>query len=257
MDHPRPGLRYVDADDLDDSALDFDGLDVESTAGEKLGDVDGFVIDINAARPMYVVVDAGGWFWSKYFLLPVGHVALDSAGRKLVADVPRERVARFPGFDRDEFEQLTDGELMDMDEQMLAACCPDQTFDRLTAAERYNRWSHYRQPGWWDASYYRPDRVDNAARALGAAGAVAAGSSTASSTTLPSRDEVRANRDREREREATVASEGDVSPHFGGRAQPGDVLGIETGGEETHVGDTTEDENKRREEAEKKGRHRT
>jgi len=38
----------------------------------------------------------------------------------------------------------------------------------------------------------------------------------------------------------------DVSPHYGGRAQPGDILGIETGGETTEIGDTAEDENKRR-----------
>ena len=40
-------------------------------------------------------------------------------------------------------------------------------------------------------------------------------------------------------------------PHFGGRAQPGDVLGFETGGETTSLGDTSEDENKRRHEIEK------
>ena len=44
---------------------------------------------------------------------------------------------------------------------------------------------------------------------------------------------------------------GDVSPHFGGRAQPGDILGFETGGETTSLGDTPEDENKRRDDAEK------
>jgi hypothetical protein len=44
---------------------------------------------------------------------------------------------------------------------------------------------------------------------------------------------------------------GDVSPHFGGRAQPGDVLGFETGGETTSLGDTSEDENKRRHDLEK------
>jgi hypothetical protein len=38
----------------------------------------------------------------------------------------------------------------------------------------------------------------------------------------------------------------DVSPHHGRRAQPGDVLGLETGGETTTIGDTAEDENKRR-----------
>jgi hypothetical protein len=31
----------------------------------------------------------------------------------------------------------------------------------------------------------------------------------------------------------------DSSPHLGGRAQPGDVLGVETGGERTYVGDTS------------------
>ena len=43
----------------------------------------------------------------------------------------------------------------------------------------------------------------------------------------------------------------DVSPHFGGRAQPGDILGFETDGETTSLGDTSEDENKRRHDLEK------
>lgn len=58
-------------------------------------------------------------------------------------------------------------------------------------------------------------------------------------------------RERERDRDAPVDS-GDVSPHYGGRAQPGDVLGIETGGETTGIGDTAEDEDERRREAAKK-----
>ena len=44
---------------------------------------------------------------------------------------------------------------------------------------------------------------------------------------------------------------GEVSPHYGGRAQPGDILGIETGGETTGIGDTSEDEDERRRDAEK------
>lgn len=35
------------------------------------------------------------------------------------------------------------------------------------------------------------------------------------------------------------------------RAQPGDVLGIERDGERTHIGETAEDEDERREDAEK------
>src|SRR5689334_170333 len=158
MDHPRPGLRYVDADDLETSTIDFDGLAVESTSGEQLGKVDGFIIDVRSARPYYVVVDAGGWFTSKYFLLPVGHVGLNPSNDRLVADVPRERVKRYPGFNRGEFEKLSDADLNRMDEQMLAACCPDQPIDASAAELRYERWNHYRSPSWWDASYYNPSR---------------------------------------------------------------------------------------------------
>jgi hypothetical protein len=44
----------------------------------------------------------------------------------------------------------------------------------------------------------------------------------------------------------------DVEPDVADdRAQPGDVLGIERDGERTHLGETAEDEDQRREEAEK------
>jgi hypothetical protein len=249
MDHPRSGLRYVDADDLDNSTLDFDGLDVQSRTGDKLGEVDGFIIDIDAARPYYVVVDAGGWFTSKYFLLPVGHASLDVAGKRLIADVPRDRVSRYPGFDRSEFDKLTDADLDRMDRQMMGACCPDEAAASTIANEPYGSRAHYRTPSWWDSSYYRADRVDRQSMA------------SAGSAAMPSRDEVRADRDRVAARAEHVvarsdddSSIGDVSPHFAGRAQPGDVLGLETGGEETHVGDTSEDENKQRRDAEEKTR---
>jgi hypothetical protein len=58
-------------------------------------------------------------------------------------------------------------------------------------------------------------------------------------------------RERDNER-ATPVDAGDVSPHYGGRAQPGDVLGIETGGETTGIGDTAEDEDERRRDATKR-----
>jgi hypothetical protein len=53
------------------------------------------------------------------------------------------------------------------------------------------------------------------------------------------------------DRERVTARGPEDSPHFDGRAQPGDVLGLETGGERTGLGDTTEDENRRREAAER------
>ena len=43
-------LRYLDADDLDDSDVDFDGLDVRGSDNAKLGDVDGFLVDPASGR---------------------------------------------------------------------------------------------------------------------------------------------------------------------------------------------------------------
>ena len=43
MDRPLPWLRYVDAADLGDRSVDFEGMDVSSKAGDKLGEVDGFI----------------------------------------------------------------------------------------------------------------------------------------------------------------------------------------------------------------------
>ena len=239
----RSRLRYVDADDLDDSTVNFDGMDVKNTAGEKLGDVDGFILDVTDGRPYYVVVDSGGWFKSKLYLIPIGHARLSTDDDHLLADLTRERITRFPGFDRHEFEKLSDDDLDRMDDELAAACCPTELRNQ-SAASRADRWSHYRYPDWWSSNYYRPDRAG--ARGV-TAGAELHGEPSDRNVVWGERRE-----ERVKEAEATVAREGgDVSPHLGGRAQPGDVIGIETGGERTYVGSTSEDEDQTRRAGEK------
>ena len=157
MDHPRPWMRYVDAGDLDDGTIDLDGLEVDSASGERLGKVDGFVIDVDSGRPYYIVVDAGGWFRSKEYLLPVGHARLDRGRHALVADLTRDRVEKFPGFDKDEFVRLSDTELERFGAATAAACCES---DAAMATERaWHEQPHYRQPDWWETGYYRPERM--------------------------------------------------------------------------------------------------
>jgi hypothetical protein len=235
MDHPKRWLRYVEADELESTSFNFDDLNVESSSGEKLGEVDGFIVDATSGRPYYIAVDAGGWFKSKLFLLPIGHTTFDRGRQRLVADVTRDRVTRFPGFDRREFETLSDDEIRRMDEQIVGACCPTQVIDRTAAVSRFDHWAHYRAPSWWEADFYRPDRADMTATSIGG--------SMPAETMIPERQ-------RERPREAVVAHGGDdVSPHPDGRAQPGDVLGLETAGERSQVGDTGADEDKRRRDA--------
>jgi hypothetical protein len=152
VDHPLPWLRYVDADDLDDNVVDFDGLDVESPTGEHLGEVDGFIVDRDSGRPYYVVVDSGGWFKSKRFLVPIGHARLesDTDGDALEIDVSRERIDRFPGFDKDEFEKFSAEDLKRFNDETCQICAStEMTF---AASEPFSAaWDRpdYKMPEWW------------------------------------------------------------------------------------------------------------
>jgi hypothetical protein len=238
MDHPRPNLRYVDAKALDDTATKLRGLKVVGNHNEDLGKVEGFIIDTQTGRPYHVAVGTGGLFKHKHFLLPVGHVTLAPDNSRLTADITKERVERIPGFDKDEFKKMSEEDLNRLEAPTVAACCPDDTVVGVAAWET----AHYAYPTWWDAGYYHPDRADEAARTM-------AGTGNLNSSTIPPAAG-RTTNDRARERVMASERSNDTSPHFDGRAQPGDVLGVETGGERTYVGDTSEDENKRRREAE-------
>lgn len=160
---PRPGLTYVPVNELDRSKRTFDNFTVEDPAGDQLGKLEGFIIGVDTATPYYVVVKAGGWFRSKHFLIPIGHVALDDESRELVADLPKERVKRFPGFDLDVFPKLSEEDLERMDQEIGRVCCPDQVIE-ATELIAFDVWAHYRTPDWWDPDFYRRDRVATGAK---------------------------------------------------------------------------------------------
>lgn len=238
-------LQYVDADEVGSELVDFDGLKVRRPDGDKLGEVEGFIIDREAQRAYYVVVDSGGWFRSREFLVPIGHTRLDDDGDALVLDVTRESISRYPEFDHDSFERFTDEEMRAYHGRFNDVCCADAGGSD----------DHFAQPSWWRSEYYNWD----VPAAIGTAGTYTSGNRrTALDDALPGdidRDEPEKHHRHEREREAVVGTRGeeggDVSPHLGGRAQPGDVIGVETGGERTGLGDSDEDENERRRAAER------
>lgn len=206
-------LRYLEAADIDDSVVDFHNLDVLGPDAGNIGTVDGFIIDPQADQALYVVVDSGGWFTSERILLPVGHVQLATDGRAMMVNVTQDTLSRYPEFDETRFRELSDEDLRAYDARVASVCCPDEVIAGDTAwSDAYRTRRHYTQPVWWRSSPTESGRG-------------------ASSVT-----------DRDARRPP------DESPHFGGRAQPGDVLGIETGGERTEIGDTAEDEDERRRE---------
>lgn len=169
MDHPRPGLKYVPVKDLDRSKTSFENFTVDDPSSEKLGSLEGFIIDVDQALPFYVVVNAGGWFRSKHVLVPIGHVTLDSESKKLIADVSKEQMKRFPGFDLSVFPQLKQQDLDRMAEEIARVCCPDLVIEPTEVVSSVEVWAHYRTPSWWDRSFYtqRPLTSDDARSEVG------------------------------------------------------------------------------------------
>ena len=238
-------LRYLDADDVDDSTVDFSGMDVRASDGSKLGDIDGFIIEPTTGRVYHIVVDSGGWFTSQRFLLPIGHAQLDLQDRSLRVDVVRDSLRSYPEFDERRFEAFSDDDLREFEQRTAAACCPDEQMTGPTPANwDYDRRRHFSQPAWWTGS----PRTNERTRSLSAAHEAVPIREQYDRELVTARERARGLRDDEIPSSRSV----DVtSPHFEGRAQPGDVLGLETGGERTYIGDTSEDEDKRRRTAEK------
>lgn len=236
-------LCYLDADDVTDPVVDYDGLDVYAEDGQKIGDIDGFIVDREARRVNYVVVDSGGWFRSRRLLVPIGHATLSDDRKSLQTDVSREALGRLPEFDEDRFQAFTDDELRAFERNTVVACCPDESLEEVSATTwGYDSRRHYQQPEWWGASRYSADRLRQIARDAYRPEHPA----SAQLSAVPSRDAADRDLVTARERATTPQTNRgeEVSPHPDRRAQPGDVLGIETGGERTQVGDTAEDEDK-------------
>jgi PRC-barrel domain protein len=226
----------MSAGDLDRETIDFDGMHVESPNGAHLGDVEGFIVDSDSGRPYYVVVDAGGWFKSKHFLLPVGHVSFDAGNETLRADLTRDHVQKFPGFDKNEFEKLSADELRQFNDETCRACAIEGVTVVYTDGEPIAAaWDRpdFRHPEWW-----RDPVRSEQARPAGGDSNKGATFAQPSGRSAPAR-------------EAVVARDQSVAD-MSGRAEPGDVIGVARDGEQTHLGETAEDEDKRRRDAERK-----
>jgi PRC-barrel domain len=230
-------LQYLDADDVDDSTIDFSQLEVRGHDNTKLGDIDGFIVDSASGRLHHLVVDSGGWFSSRRFLLPIGHATVDRDARAVRVDVTRDAIERYPEFDADRFRTFSDDDLRAFERRTVEACCPDDT-ERATAGSwPYESQRHFSQPAWWGAGIYSRERLRP----------VETGVYREGTGEVYDRELITA---RERgDRENVTRRPDEESPHYEGRAQPGDVLGLESGGERTYVGETSEDENKRRRDA--------
>jgi len=123
-------------------------------------------VDSASARPYYVVVDSGGWFKSKHFLVPTVMCGWTTTA------MPRCRSSegadqQVSGLRQGEFEKFSEGDIKRMNDSICVAT--NVTAVTYAADEPYSAaWTaQYRQPDWWNTTPSLPTRMgDRASRGV-------------------------------------------------------------------------------------------
>ena len=98
-----PGPRLMGADTLM-------GNDVFNLQGEDLGDIKEIMLDVACGQISYAVLSFGGVLGvgEKLFAVPWGALKLDTENKRFTLDVQKERFANAPGFDKDNWPNMSD-----------------------------------------------------------------------------------------------------------------------------------------------------
>jgi|KBSSwiStaDraftv2_1062776.scaffolds.fasta_scaffold1438061_1 sporulation protein YlmC with PRC-barrel domain len=86
-------------------AKKLSGVNVESPSGEKLGEIEDVVIDLDSGKVAYAAVGVGGvlGLGEKLFAVPFGEFKLShdkSNNLVLALDISKDRLEKAPGFDK-------------------------------------------------------------------------------------------------------------------------------------------------------------
>ena len=102
-DENGPGPRLMGADTLI-------GDDVYNLKDEDLGDIKEIMLDINSGRIAYAVLSFGGFLGiaDKLFAVPWSALRLDTANKRFLLDVDKERLESAPGFNKDDWPDMAD-----------------------------------------------------------------------------------------------------------------------------------------------------
>jgi len=111
-------LRYLEANDSGKSG-GWQRLPIRNDQDDDLGSFDGLVVDSVSQRPRYIVVDSGGLFVHRRFLLPFGAVEFDAQSCLLRVHIPKEIASRYPQFDRDAFKAMSDTERRSYEQRLF------------------------------------------------------------------------------------------------------------------------------------------
>lgn len=92
------------------SADSIEGDKVKNAKGEDLGEIKSIMLDLEHGRIAYAVLSFGGFMGlgDKLFALPWSAMKLDTRDHAFILDVPKEKLEKAKGFDKDDWPDFAD-----------------------------------------------------------------------------------------------------------------------------------------------------
>lgn len=92
------------------SASTLTGDRVRNLDGDKLGNLEEIVIDLETGRVNYAVLSSGGFLGvgDKLFAVPWDLLTVDTENKEIVVDISKETLENAPGFDHDNWPDVHD-----------------------------------------------------------------------------------------------------------------------------------------------------
>ena len=86
------------------------GNDVYNTAGESLGTIKEFMIEMSSGRIGYAVLAFGGFLGmgDRLFAVPWQALKLDTKNKRFTLNASKEQLKKAPGFDKDHWPSMAD-----------------------------------------------------------------------------------------------------------------------------------------------------
>jgi ferritin-like metal-binding protein YciE len=142
----RSRLRYIAAADL--KAFPHAASRISNADGDELGHIDGFIIDGGTGRPLYHVVDSGGWFFGRRYVLPIAQLEPDDVPGTLRTSLTREQLRRYPEFNPSAFLAMNDDDAARYERRLVNAVLPYLHPTTVDERPHYEELPLYQPPGW-------------------------------------------------------------------------------------------------------------
>jgi ferritin-like metal-binding protein YciE len=118
---PQAGrLQYVPMDVVAQRRGNREPLAIRNDADEELGVLDGLVAESDLGAARYAVVNAGGLVAARRYLLPLRLLRFDDRACVVRVSIDKAVAERYPAFDRDEFDTMSEADRSGYEARLLA-----------------------------------------------------------------------------------------------------------------------------------------